>query len=190
MDPNGVVRKMGPLARLVQNQWFERVWVIQEVVLARTVRVLYAGVEMDWATVVIGLVQLVDKADLLHLTLMNLDLGNPSITLASTTKMDCLGLINIARIRFAKQRLVSVGDVLFTSRGFKASDLRDHVFGLTGLCGKDRDGWMTPDYTLKLSDVFVRVSLRLIEEGPFRMIALAGIGFYTDKTPDLEDLPS
>jgi hypothetical protein len=61
MSTNGVWSKMPALTRLIQNQWFERVWVMQEVVLARTVRVFYAGVEMDWDTVVIGLVQLMAK---------------------------------------------------------------------------------------------------------------------------------
>jgi hypothetical protein len=191
MGTNGVWNKMPPLTRLIQNPWFERVWVVQEVVLARTVRVFYAGVEMDWDTVVTGLVQLVDKHELGHLPMVNEDLDVKSLTLTGIAKMNCLAVMMRSKIKFAEQGLVSVGDALYASGWFKATDLRDHVFGLTGLCGRDRDGWMTPDYALKLSDVFVRASLRLVEEeGIIRTIALAGIGFHTGKTPGLEDLPS
>ena len=159
--------------------------------LARTVRVFYAGVEMDWDTVVTGLAQLVGKHELSHLAIMNEDLSVESVALTGAAKMSCLAVMMGSKVKFAEQGLVSVGDTLYVSGLFKATDLRDHVFGLTGLCGRDRDGWMTPDYALKLSDVFVRASLRLIEEeGLIRTIALAGIGFHTGKTPDLEDLPS
>jgi hypothetical protein len=191
MGTNGMWSKMRPLTRLIQNQWFERVWVVQEVVLARRVRVIYAGVEMDWDTVVTGLVQLVDKQELHQLLMVNEDLDVESLTLTGSAKMNCLAVMMRSKIKFAEQGLVSVGDALYTSGWFKATDLRDHVFGLTGLCGRDRDGWMTPDYALKLSDVFVKASLRLVEEeGVIRTIALAGIGFHTSKTPGLEDLPS
>ncbi|KAE9377521.1 HET-domain-containing protein, partial [Stipitochalara longipes BDJ] len=118
MGMSGISRRMQPLTRLIQNPWFERIWVVQE-------------------------------------------------------------------------GLISVVDALQTTGLFKATDLRDHIFGLTGLCGRDKDGWMTPDYALKFNDVFFRAALRLVEEeGLLRTISFAGTGFHTHTTPGLEDLPS
>ncbi|KAH8881359.1 heterokaryon incompatibility, partial [Thozetella sp. PMI_491] len=38
------------LITLVSNPWFQRIWVVQEAVIARNVRVVYSGVEIDWKT--------------------------------------------------------------------------------------------------------------------------------------------
>ncbi|KAH8906203.1 HET-domain-containing protein [Coniochaeta sp. PMI_546] len=191
MSPGGITRKMRPLTRLMQNPWFERIWVVQEVVLARTIRVVYAGVEMDWDALVTGLVLLLSKHELASLSLIHEDPEGELLTLMGVEKMSCLGVMSIFKTKHAKEGLINVGDALQTSGSFKATDLRDHVFGLTGLCEKDTDGWMTADYTLESRDVFMRASLRLIQdEGYVRAISVAGVGFHSDTTPGIGDLPS
>jgi hypothetical protein len=37
-----------PPKRPISNPWFERVWMVQEVVMARKVDVLYGGQYLDW----------------------------------------------------------------------------------------------------------------------------------------------
>lgn len=87
---------LAPLARLMHNPWFERVWVVQEAVLARHVRVLYANVSMDWDMLVTGLGKTAGSQELSHLPLLRCRARRRRVREVGTTGvplplLDCRG---------------------------------------------------------------------------------------------------
>jgi hypothetical protein len=87
--------------------------------------------------------------------------------------------------------LISFRDAAFYTRRFQATDLRDKIFGVLGLCGNSKGELTVPDYSADVAVVFLNATRRLIkEEGVPGLFSVAGIGYFSDTTPELESSPS
>jgi len=160
---------------LLKHPWFERVWVIQEVALATSIRLIYCGIEISWqhfADAIIAINQ--------HLSL--------AAMLESTEKfqirqLDLSGLVNAAtmielRDRVTTGQSLSFSSVMFESYKFKATDPRDRVFGIQGICSIHDQSLLLPDYSKSLQQVYIDAARYLLtQEEPLRLLCFAGVGY-------------
>jgi hypothetical protein len=159
---------------LLKHPWFERVWVIQEVALATSIRLMYCGIEISWqhfADAIIAISQHFSLAAMLESTekfqIMQLDLS---------------GLVNAATMIELRDRVrtgqsLSFSSVMFESYKFKATDPRDRVFGIQGICSI-HDQSLLPDYSKSLQQVYIDAARYfLTQEEPLRLLCFAGVGY-------------
>lgn len=125
---------------LAGNPWFKRVWVIQEVAVAREVVVQTARTTITWSTFSAAL----EKAS------SNYEMKS----VVETVK-------TINSIRTARSRKPYYMDLLDLLDGFRhclATDERDKIFALVGLCSsslaQERVIHVSPDYSKPSLDIF------------------------------------
>jgi hypothetical protein len=175
------------LMKMLEHTWFERTWIVQEVVLASNIRVLYGRVGIDWQSFADSLTKIMEIAP-------NLPEWTSDFRVRTQSRaFKLFNLTQIQRCRRDHQRndKTSFVGIACATRRFQARDARDKVFGIQGLCGKGSQDWTLPDYSKNLPDVYIDAALRIIhEEGIPRTISNAGIGYFNDSTPGLKSLPS
>jgi hypothetical protein len=125
---------------LFENSWFWRVWIIQEISLARDALVICEGWELPWKS-------LSDAYEWIGKSIHWKHLGG-------NTR---LSLLEISRANATREDLATL---LLRHRGTLASDPRDHVFALVGLA-QDGDQ-LTVDYDMSPSDIFVQTAKHIL----------------------------
>jgi hypothetical protein len=129
---------------LVDSPWFRRVWIIQEFCLSPIVIFMCGNAEFSQQAL-----------HLLHDTILETELNDylrTNYTLLHA--MVPLGDILDAKKVRAEQGPVSFADALRESSvTYRASDPRDRVFALYGLCHPEHTP-PGPDYSLSIADVF------------------------------------
>ncbi|KAK4158680.1 heterokaryon incompatibility protein-domain-containing protein, partial [Cladorrhinum sp. PSN259] len=169
------------IMELYMNRWFSRLWVVQEIVLARRATVVWGSCEMSWQW--IGLAAAIIRT--------NWDRIMPSNKRTSTTREDVpQGVMNayfMYRISDSQPLLkpltFSFSELLGLTKQFACQDKRDHIFGLLGLHttdGVNHD--IKPDYTLSLHDTHRRVTLAIMAKNPTSLAFLSHI--QHDELPD------
>jgi hypothetical protein len=133
--------------RFFGHPWFQRAWVIQEVVLASTVRVIVGKWIVDWNDL-FGAVEIIDKF-------------RPTLE----TPWD--GFVKVAtyREREARQNRMALIELLESFRHVKSTLTRDRLFALRGLAADSHNPAFEPDYESPLKTIACRVARALIEQG-------------------------
>ncbi len=179
--------------KLFDNPYFERSWIIQEIVIAKRNRVLVRTVEIDWETF-FGAVQRLNAAMSSASMAVSVPAETDGESVRSTSpavKLSEIGQIQIWRTKREQGELISFRDAALYTRRFQATDLRGKIFGLLGLCGNSKGELTVPDCSVDVAVVFLSATRRLIiEEGVPGLFSVAGIGYFSDTTPELESLPS
>ncbi|OGM45516.1 hypothetical protein ABOM_006475 [Aspergillus bombycis] len=133
---------------LVQRPWFQRIWVLQEVALARDIVVMCGSVEMNGYAFISGL---------------------QSLEVLRTAHPRLQGLVQSAyhlikdavfrpSYRFNTRGTLSIGELIDMYHSRHASCLHDKVYALLGMCSDDPDTEaLRPDYKLPWNKVFERV---------------------------------
>ena len=176
------------ISKLLEHSYFERSWIIQEVVLASCIRVMYRRLEIDWEVFVGGLEQL-GRASLSQAALSHHTRNNPS----PNFRLDNVLQIEEWRRKRQTGELIAFSDIGLGTKRFNATDLRDKIFAVHAICrtGSPSERWTLPDYLMKLSDVYLNATRRLIEElGVCRILYLEGVGYSQEPTPGLGSFPT
>ncbi|KAK1827522.1 heterokaryon incompatibility protein-domain-containing protein [Podospora conica] len=162
------------LRDLFNNPWFGRVWVVQEAVLARRVRVLYNDFEIDWDTLVHAALAF-GRFPALWTTLASLE---------SRAKRKPGGVGTVLSIhdyhdRISAGEVIPVSDLLFGIIAFQSTDPRDMVFAIHGMCSELPKDLMKPRYgKTSVNEVYTNAAACLVAAGHAnRMLSVAGIGF-------------
>jgi hypothetical protein len=141
---------LGVLSELAQNPWFKRVWVIQEVAVAREVIVQTGRTTISWPAFCRALEKYVNKHEMKSV-----------IEVTST----------INTIRTARTQKPYYMDLFILLERFRhclATDERDKVFALLGLASsslaQERVVQVTPDYSKPAIDVFKFLALQYINK--------------------------
>lgn len=165
-----------PFIHLLEHDWFERVWVAQEVVLAPEARIMYGRVLYDWEDFIQGVNVFASNIILTGLLQWTKDVNK-------RTMVPTLHYSNAATMHAWRARRITKGgppsfkDVICSTRLLKATDPRDKVFGVQGLAGPGEMKWTEPDYNKNVREVYVLAAERLIaESGAFEVLAHAGTG--------------
>lgn len=140
---------------LYQCQWFWRVWIVQEAVLASCAVVKMGNVEMDWRWVGLTAAILRTNCDQ---KVRSLNLGGlyNAYLLFRMSRMSDLRAINVNFLQ-----------LLRLTRQLRSTDKRDRVYGLLGLDALDnkpREGkvLITPDYEIDHRVLWRRLACALI----------------------------
>ncbi|KAM0342098.1 hypothetical protein ACHAPU_009711 [Fusarium lateritium] len=191
MDPISEEEVIG-LVHLFSSKWFTRVWVIQEVSLAKDVVVLCDGKFTPFDCV--GLTATFIRYSGLILPFLlyfprdhPISALLPSINLYQSERLQllrewCKGEVSLWRevlsmIDFEaglpqhdKSASLLMLRLLYSTFGFEASDPRDIIYGMGGILkhmaseqGLSVPSEFEPDYTIGVSDLFRNVSQRIME---------------------------
>jgi hypothetical protein len=137
-----------PPPRLVKKffsrRWFHRVWVIQEVGLARKATVLCGPESLDWCLFSI------DRLREGGISARSLQAIRPGVLLLETN--------------LYKQKR-SIVNLLHAGRNAQSKDPRDKVFALLSLENDGNDLHISPDYSKPVEWVFTLVAVQLIRNG-------------------------
>ncbi|GMG26133.1 unnamed protein product [Aspergillus oryzae var. brunneus] len=140
---------------LVQRPWFQRIWVLQEVALARDIIIMCGPVEMNGYAFISGL---------------------QSLEVLRTAQPKLQGLVQSAyylikdavfrpSYRFNTRGTLSIGELIDMYHTRHASCLHDKVYALLGMCSDDPStDALRPNYQLPWSKVFERVIKHIISQ--------------------------
>ena len=169
------------LSELLRHPWFTRIWIVQEVAVARDILLIYGNGMLSW--------------DVVH-WIMRLYMSRPRSTLKSipgcptfspTPDLSSRGIIpnvvktsviNDARSLIYIKRNWNLSEVMMSFVNYKATDPRDKVFALLGLVTDDLDIKEWIDYYETPEKVYTKTARYILSrnEDGLALLALAGIG--------------
>jgi hypothetical protein len=180
-------RRWLALIKLFSHNWFERVWVIQEVVVASNVAVRYGGTYISWKTFTCA-VQVLTSSDEARM-LTRLIQCDSYIMQNAIAKISHIQLLARSREDFEKGKPTFSQDVMFRYATFKATDDRDKVYALLGCVSNAANipPEVLPDYSKSPQALYLETANILLSlEDPTLLLAHAGIGWARK----FNDLPS
>ncbi|KAM0421173.1 hypothetical protein ACHAPT_011065 [Fusarium lateritium] len=142
------------LRQMLTVRWWDRIWVVQEAVLAKTITIQYGSVSAPW--------EMVAEAALAHSQQVGIEYDN-SVSGDDAKVLNLLSRVqDIENFRRA-WREGKKPNILSLLREFsnrKASDERDKVYGLLGLCNRNTRIW--PDYSLEVREAYKMATIDII----------------------------
>ncbi|KAL8800448.1 MAG: hypothetical protein Q9223_007127 [Gallowayella weberi] len=182
-------RRWKALSCFLQNPWFERVWVMQEVIMACSSLADFAGeavhtvISFEKRTVSFDvLAEVLNTLERDHL-ILNLICDRPTQDGTMEKGVDPPGLgavrlFSAFRDRRHRNEPISLNDALSRTWHFQATDARDKLYALLGFCTDVTDGRFRPDYTARVENVYQAWTEILLERSfeDGRPLPMAGIG--------------
>jgi hypothetical protein len=168
-------------ALLVSHSWFERLWVLQEITVAKASRALFQFhyLEVKRIQNAVRIAYHYDQSNPIEWSTFKeqqqLDLDHefsPNLELLVTGKN-----IRQAYNRDKRQlQRMSLDQILDTLRQFKCSDPKDRIFGILALLGKEIAQKIEPQYHWSIVQLYSKTALAIIEEEMYlKAICLAGM---------------
>ena len=143
------------LKSLLRNRWFRRMWVIQEVVVAKELNIIYGGERFVWEELVQVSKAISSSHEFLAVLQGTADAG---MIECDTDLMFNCELTNNIRAFYAASSPWPLSVALDTGRKFQATDPRDMVFAALGFTTEATNPSLAPDYTKSPEDVFVNAA--------------------------------
>jgi hypothetical protein len=131
---------------LRNSEWFERMWVVQEVGAAESVSLQYGESSIYWSS-------FLQVVHYLHYTC--------KIRLENIGRVTGLEKIRLGYNQGKRQPL---RDLLWDTRYRRASDPRDKIYSLLGLMGDPMSKLLQPDYTKSVSEVYSNATHHLVAQ--------------------------
>jgi hypothetical protein len=157
------------LDAIASHPYFDRLWIIQEILLAKSLTITWGNIVISWAQLASFL-----AANMRH----EWTDATPSVE----------------RIRRARETRYASGrydfswtKALMCTQGSKCYDMRDKVYGLLGLVDLARV--IRPDYTKSLEDVFMDMMRSEAENSRFSLYSYEKIGRWWLSELDLSMKP-
>lgn len=173
------------LRKLFRNSWFERCWVIQEVILASKVYVLYGGKYIDWS-ILLALISAFqnEQSGSIRRFLVKEDSHHMTPTPASLLHAP---ILEGYRLRYRRNFPLKFHDLLKHSLTFRATQPRDKIFALQGIT--EAAPYLTIDYEAKLEEVLVNTARYFLSRPEaLEVLQHAGIG-WTEES-QVKNIPS
>ncbi|TWU70689.1 hypothetical protein ED733_001271 [Metarhizium rileyi] len=176
------------LTKLINQDYWARCWVIQEIAVSKKVIILYGGELITWdyfsslmTTIFTG-----DPNHVWHISKIYWRSFDPP-------PMDAgVQIASLGRVRETIQANHTMGlfDVLISSINSTATDPRDNIFAVQGISSAAESGDVMPDYDFTLERPFLKTAEYLLsQEHPSRVLHLAGIGFHRNRHLQLSWVP-
>ena len=135
---------------LIRRPWFRRVWIIQEIVVAKKLVFKCGDWMVDW-TVLTQAIRKMRTHNDFHLE------KSPNDETKETTESGAFSLRRLLLLRctftsneFGMEKLC---DLLMLCRDFQATFARDHLFALLGIASDGDNPALAPDYEKSLDDI-------------------------------------
>jgi hypothetical protein len=166
------------LTGLLERSWFRRVWVIQELVLARELSVICGDQELPWDEFYRVVKACFDVVQ---------ELGFGFVLSKNSKAAAILNLGEFRRLSRNKDEFVAQDNLLSLFELFhraNATRRRDKLFGLLGLA-KDADAAMlNPDYTVPLETIVKRYARVFVQsEQTLQLLYRARISSHPERFP-------
>ena len=139
---------LSAFARILRRQWFERIWIVQEVVLAKDAVVLLGHQQIPWEALVRTLEAIFEVNATGTLLLEGPILGLFTPIMITHKKHNLLTTVENALLR-----------ELISTRALRSTDPRDKLFGLLGLVDKDATSDLIATYSMSAIEVFHNLTL-------------------------------
>ncbi|KAF7512731.1 hypothetical protein GJ744_000298 [Endocarpon pusillum] len=136
------------LAKFLARPWFQRVWIIQEIVLSNSIQLQCGWKTISW----------------FEISAFAVNFGQHDLTqyLDENSKAGCTRITNIDRmkdvhaIRGSELGLLSA---LVQGRGAQATDPRDKVFAMMGMTAIK----INPDYSKSVSEIYLEAARKMVD---------------------------
>jgi hypothetical protein len=161
--------ELDSLLALCENEYWERTWVIQEVMLAKKLVLMYDNQRIPWSSWVI----LHRKEPYLR-TVENQEQSDKTIKNRFEVSKGRLMVFEYYRFR-EKQRQFKLKELLVTFGQSKCADPRDRIFALLGLCEEGVKGLVEPDYNMEIEDLYYLIVVSCFPDSTADAQMLAGV---------------
>ncbi|KAM3422553.1 hypothetical protein BST61_g49 [Cercospora zeina] len=171
---------------LFLDEYFERVWVVQEIAAGQDVQLYYGGYYINWINFFSAVNQMVDPhcRDLLSVSSSK----DKQRFQDSSTFGNIATMFSLWQHKWSSEkRLLPLEFVLICTGKFRASNSKDQVFALLGISDCADVEELQPDYSRPPEEIFTGVSRFLLTTRgtpAVQLVAAAGIG-YTDNRRDI-----
>lgn len=154
---------MTTLLDLYESRWFQRLWVLQEVALARSATVLWGQHKISWEYV--GIAASILRT---NYALINSPLRRGDRTRIPTGLLNAYLMYRISTSqRLLKPLCFSFHQLLRLTRQFKCKENRDKIFGLLAIPTTDSIAQrIVPDYKKSDAEIYHSVAGTLLESSP------------------------
>ncbi|KAK4163359.1 heterokaryon incompatibility protein-domain-containing protein [Cladorrhinum sp. PSN259] len=173
------------ILKLYKRKWFLRLWVIQEIALARRATAMWGECEMPWEW--IGLAAAIIRTNWNRIVPkgpfydpkgyydQNGRQPTDSRRQVPPGVMNAYFMYRISRLqRFFQPLRFSLCELLALTRQFQCQDKRDKIFGLLGLPTTDQVKLsIKPDYAKSLDDVYRDIAYTMIVTNPTSLAFLS-----------------
>ncbi|KAH7376795.1 heterokaryon incompatibility protein-domain-containing protein [Plectosphaerella cucumerina] len=180
-----------PLQYLLSRSYFHRIWVIQEIALAKEVHLFFGSVTMDWEALAHTVLILHDARLAPSMIQSRTSSTKRDTTLAAvwaTHISNMVGIVHMRRDCQGGEKTELISSLANTS-SFTATAPHDNIFGLLGIADDLPASIVRPDYNEPVVELFARMTKHLLEKpSPVSLLQLAGTGFPYASRP--KDLPS
>ena len=145
-DPEMRRHHWDALGDLLRNTWFERVWVIQEVVNASKAQIMIGGATWPWE----------HFSSLVHAFRDN----DVDVLLQGRGKVTAIAAVGLIFSLGGKERVLqSLLDILRGSRYFKSTLPHDKFYAILGLASDVTDELVPVDYSMDASTVYTKFAI-------------------------------
>jgi hypothetical protein len=172
------------LAKLLDDPWFQRIWVVQEVGLAQEIYIHYGHTSISWDTFVRAMAALA-RSNLRRFPelLSTIELGHQKENAAIDN------VLIMENLRTPSKRLPLLESIILCQR-FQATERVDKIYALLGISSsEDPMIGLEVDYSISPAEAFTNTARSLLRGDPgpeqFRILRSAGFG-----QSDVPDLPS
>lgn len=142
------------ISALLRNSWFERMWIIQEATVCRSLQLQSGHVTMSFDLLVLG-------AIVAMMTLVGKRKGN-SIAGSGLRKLLTLAYIRANALEPESAEL-EIDKLIVTCRTFKATDPRDRIYALYGISSTDLSQLgLRTDYTVATRQAMIDATFALM----------------------------
>ncbi|KAE9375259.1 HET-domain-containing protein [Stipitochalara longipes BDJ] len=156
--------------RLYSRRWFHRVWVIQEVALARSAIVLFDDYKIPWESV--GLAAAIIRTNYDKINMSSYEIRTMRLKGHGTSgRVIPTGVVNAYLMyrlsvsqQYWKPLRFSLQELLMLTRQFECQGYRDNVFGLLAVPTTDQASQkIVPDYTKSVEEVYLETARAIID---------------------------
>ncbi|KAI1824752.1 heterokaryon incompatibility protein-domain-containing protein [Xylaria intraflava] len=178
--------RLSALVRFIENDYFNRLWVTQEIASARNIQVLCGNHAIQWEDLSSAM-RFMGKPEMVRHLQRTEEMG---VVACNQDSLRHVGIILTTKTYVSKGLSSSLAFVLCNFRSFKCKDPRDKVFGLLGLVRNTDNPLIRPDYNKSEIQVYKDAAKYVLTvEGTSRKLlslAFAGVG----QCRRLQELPS
>ncbi|KAH7419577.1 heterokaryon incompatibility protein-domain-containing protein [Cadophora sp. MPI-SDFR-AT-0126] len=141
------------IGSLLRREWFERLWVFQEIALASSAIVVVGEYYIDWELFRLGVYWI-----WMMINRINSLPGAPNI---ENPRTNCLeGFLEISNRNLTMENFLL--SALHLTRMASCSDKRDRLFGIRDILRVEDRQHIKPDYSLRTEDVYKATTISLI----------------------------
>jgi hypothetical protein len=170
------------LARILENDWFYRIWILQEVIFSKKIHIRAGGVWIDWElfSSVMKLFSdpetyLLVGRETLYLHMKDAKLLRQIFLLAHARDAE------VARRQSGRLK-PKLNYLLANIWKSEATDARDMIYGLLNLCSEATDPVLAPDYQQSPLSLYMSYAKMCFERKELQQILYtSGFGYRKDK---------